>query len=260
MARSIAGTRRVGHDETHFGFLTISFGQTDEIQRFEPACRYDRTISGFHLTFCERGCVAAAVVVIGAHHLVNLAGHVLIDGHVGVGGVASLNVIFEELTENRTCNGAVFLRFCQFHHRGTFSLADNLHVDAIFVEADELNLYCLWPYEASDGGNEDSVVLRLVYEDISVLFTGDIGFESEGRLVDAGAMIDSDILKVGHHGSAYSTSSEFIEHVSPDTAIISVGAYNRYGHPSPETVERLDTYGCEIRRTDLEGAIIYEFG
>ena len=124
----------------------------------------------------------------------------------------------------------------------------------------DLNLYCLWPYEASDGGNEDSVVLRLVYEDFSVLYTGDIGFESEERLMEAGVPIDSEILKVGHHGSAYSTSSEFIEHVSPDTAIISVGSYNRYGHPSPETVERLETYGCEIRRTDLEGAIIYEFG
>ncbi len=123
---------------------------------------------------------------------------------------------------------------------------------------DDIALYCLWPYEVVDGGNDDSVVLRLEYHDFSVLYTGDLGFRGEDELIRLGADIDSDILKVGHHGSAYSTSSEFLEHVTPDTAIISVEQNSRYGHPAPATVERLTLYGCEIRRTDLEGAIIYE--
>ena len=128
----------------------------------------------------------------------------------------------------------------------------------VITVTDDLNFYCLWPYEVTDGGNEDSVVLRLEYGDLSVLYTGDIGFESEEELIRAGALIDSDILKVGHHGSAYSTSYEFLESVSPDTAVISVAEHNRYGHPAPSTLERLISYGCEIRRTDQEGAVIFE--
>ena len=123
---------------------------------------------------------------------------------------------------------------------------------------DDITLYCVWPCEVTDGGNEDSIVLRLVYGDLSILYTGDIGFMSEEALIVSGADIDSDILKVGHHGSAYSTSSEFLEYVTPDIAVISVEENSRYGHPAPATLERLTAFGCEIRRTDLEGAIIYE--
>ena len=92
-----------------------------------------------------------------------------------------------------------------------------------------------------------------------MLFTGDIGFESEEQLINEGAILDSDILKVGHHGSSYSTCSGFIECVSPQTAVISVARNSPYGHPAPSTVQRLEDYGCEIRMTALEGAIIYEF-
>ena len=129
--------------------------------------------------------------------------------------------------------------------------------DIIYVNED-IRLDCLWPYEVTDGGNEDSVVLRLTYGDFSVLYTGDIGFQSEYELIRIGTPVDSDILKVGHHGSAYSTSTEFLEAVSPDISVISVAQYNRYGHPSPDTIARLYDYGCDIRRTDLEGAVIYE--
>ena len=122
---------------------------------------------------------------------------------------------------------------------------------------DEVTLYCLWPHQVVDGGNEDSVVLRFEYNDFSILFTGDIGFESEQALIEEGADIDADVLKVGHHGSAYSTSSVFLECVSPQQAVISVVANSPYGHPAPATIERLEEYGCQIRRTDHEGAILY---
>ena len=136
-----------------------------------------------------------------------------------------------------------------------FDLSDG---DVISV-SDSLKLYCLWPVEATDGGNEDSVVLRLEYEDIGILYTGDIGFETENELIRKGADLDADILKVGHHGSKYSTSTAFLEAVSPETAVISVVADSPYGHPAPDTLQRLEEYGCEIRRTDIEGAVIFEY-
>ena len=129
--------------------------------------------------------------------------------------------------------------------------------DEIMI-TDDVILTCVWPHQVTDGGNEDSVVLRLQYEGFSILFTGDIGFESEAALIQEGAFIDSDILKVGHHGSAYSTSTAFLEAVSPEEAVISVVENSPYGHPAPTTLERLTDYGCIIRRTDLEGPVLYE--
>lgn len=91
---------------------------------------------------------------------------------------------------------------------------------------------------ASDADNA-SVVLRLAYGDISVLFTGDMHGEAERTLLASGAVVDSDVLKVAHHGSATGTTRAFLRAVSPAAAVISVGADNRFGHPAPEVTRRL---------------------
>jgi len=73
----------------------------------------------------------------------------------------------------------------------------------------------------------------------------------------AGEDVTADILKLGHHGSKFATSDGFLKAVSPKTVVASVGADNKYGHPNPETLERVK--GLEIRRTDKEGTIIFDF-
>ena len=133
----------------------------------------------------------------------------------------------------------------------------DLSAGDVIAMTDDLYLYCVWPHQVNDGGNKDSVVLKIEFEGFSILYTGDIGFDSEAALINEGAEIDADILKVGHHGSSYSTSALFLQYVSPEEAVISVAANSPYGHPAPATLERLEDYGCTIRRTDLEGAIIY---
>ncbi len=90
---------------------------------------------------------------------------------------------------------------------------------------------------ASDIDNA-AVVLRLVYGDVSFLLAGDIFAEAEAALA-ASAPLDSDVLKVLHHGSRSSSSELFLERVSPVAAVISAGAENRHGHPYPETMEAL---------------------
>ena len=120
----------------------------------------------------------------------------------------------------------------------------------------------LYPSSNLGGGNENSLVLKLQVmgsEETSILFTGDIGMSSEAEILEAGIDPDCDILKVAHHGSKYSSSMEFIEACSPDAAVISVGAHNFYGHPAPATLDRLNSYGCEVFRTDEEGAVVMEF-
>ena len=84
-----------------------------------------------------------------------------------------------------------------------------------------------------------SVVLRLVYRDLSFLLTGDMFGEAEAVLVRESSPVDSDVLKVGHHGSRTSSSEAFLERVTPAIGIISAGEDNRFGHPHPETMEAL---------------------
>ena len=120
----------------------------------------------------------------------------------------------------------------------------------------------LYPSSNLGGGNENSLVLKLHItgsEETTILFTGDIGMSTETELLESGIDPDCDILKVAHHGSKYSSSVEFIEACSPDAAVISVGAHNFYGHPAPDTLSRLNSYGCEVFRTDEEGAVVMEF-
>ena len=87
--------------------------------------------------------------------------------------------------------------------------------------------------------NNASVVLRLVYGNVSFLLTGDVFSEAEANLVEHGAPVDSDVLKVAHHGSRNSSSEAFLGSVTPVVAIISAGEGNRFGHPHPETEEAL---------------------
>lgn len=101
--------------------------------------------------------------------------------------------------------------------------------------------------------NERALVIKLTYNDFSMLFTADINSEIESKIAQQVGSIN--VLKVAHHGSKYSSSSEFLKTASPQTSIISVGA-NSYGHPTKEVLERLSASGSNIYRTDEHGAVI----
>ncbi len=110
---------------------------------------------------------------------------------------------------------------------------------------------------ASSDANELSQVWSLDVDGLSVLFTGDIGADEERLLLESGALTDRTVLKVAHHGSKYSSCEEFLAAVSPEYAVISCGANNIYGHPAPETVERLVEAGCEIYQTPQSGQVTF---
>ncbi len=106
--------------------------------------------------------------------------------------------------------------------------------------------------------NEMSVVLLLLEDNKRVLLTGDAGFQTEKRLLELGGLPAIDILKVGHHGSKYASSLEFLERIKPSLAVISVGEKNTYGHPTQETLERLSKIGAKVMRTDQDGTIVLD--
>ena len=105
--------------------------------------------------------------------------------------------------------------------------------------------------------NESSLVLGLNSEGVRVLFTGDIGFETENFLVEA-YDIDADILKVAHHGSKFSTGLNFLAETTPRISVIGVGGKNRFGHPTQAALSRLKSIGSSIYRTDQSGTVHIE--
>ena len=117
----------------------------------------------------------------------------------------------------------------------------------------------LGPVKSYAETNDTSIVLRVEYGETSFLFTGDMETPAENDMLDYwGGRIswDTDVLKVGHHGSNTSTGYRFLNEVNPDYAVISVGKDNSYGHPHEEPLSRLNQAGVTILRTDELGTIV----
>ena len=122
-------------------------------------------------------------------------------------------------------------------------------------------LSVLYPLtEEDDGGNENSIVLKLHYQNFDALLMGDVGAKQEKQILETygASQLACDLYKVGHHGSNTSSSAEFLAAVKPIYAIIGCGAANSYGHPTGEVLERLAATGAEVLRTDLSGELLFE--
>ena len=106
--------------------------------------------------------------------------------------------------------------------------------------------------------NNSSMVLRLIFGNASILFTGDIESAGERALLASGGDLRATILKVPHHGSATSSTASFIAAVHPAAAVISDGYLNNFHFPSPAVVERYIAAGSILMRTDLDGAVMVD--
>ena len=110
--------------------------------------------------------------------------------------------------------------------------------------------------ESYDDLNDVSICLSLGFGKNKFIFMGDASSKVEDMIIDRGYNITSDVLKVGHHGSSYSSSINFLKEVKPKYSIISVGEGNTYSHPHSQTISLLNKVNSEIYRTDLDGTII----
>lgn len=130
------------------------------------------------------------------------------------------------------------------------------------VKGDSFYMDILYPFTSLEGEsfkelNDTSIISRLVADDKSFMFTGDASKTQEKLLIDM-FELESDVLSVGHHGSKYSTSKEFLEEVKPDYAVISCGIDNIHDHPHSQTLELLENYGIKVFRTDIDGDIKFK--
>lgn len=123
---------------------------------------------------------------------------------------------------------------------------------------ENIKMDILYPFENLKGkilsdSNDSSIVAKLIYNNFETIFTGDIEKSAENKLVESKIDLNSDILKIAHHGSKTSTSEQFLKAVNAFVAIIEVGKDNKYGHPHQEVLERLKN--LQIFQTGKDGDI-----
>ncbi|MCA9387851.1 MAG: MBL fold metallo-hydrolase [Candidatus Andersenbacteria bacterium] len=161
-------------------------------------------------------------------------------------------------TSDRGSSGLADLVWMLAHEQaGSSSLL--MRGDSIQLSKD-VEVVVLWPQMGdAHSGNDDSIVLRAVAGRSHLLFTGDIERPTEDALLglqdEARYSLQSDVLKVAHHGSVSSSSSSFLQAVLPTYSVISAGLENAYGHPHDRTVSELHRYSSSVLRTDLDGSI-----
>lgn len=140
-----------------------------------------------------------------------------------------------------------------------------------FAFADETSFRVLWPREdmkgrivpptssnAKGGGTNDAGIVGVFSCGLErALFTADVSAHVEAKLLDDPSVLRAEVLKVPHHGSAHSSSEAFLDAVHARDAVISDGAGNRYGHPTPRVLSALLERGVHVHRTDREGTIRY---
>ena len=150
--------------------------------------------------------------------------------------------------------------------RELVALATENGADVIYVsqgscwESGDWNFECLYPGKEvkTDNINDQSMVLQIKAGETAFLLTGDLTGEVENE-VDPGKLKGTDVLKVAHHGSKYSSSEVFLKNADAKLAVISCGKGNRYGHPAPETLERLSAAHMQIVITMDAGAVIMPY-
>ncbi len=147
-----------------------------------------------------------------------------------------------------------------------YTFVDDLEkygVDSIYPQVGDVfefgsgqfTIVCPTSYDYRDE-NDNSVGVRIEFGQSSFLICGDAGEESEEDMIESGVHLQSDVYMAGHHGSAGSSTYDFLQAVHPEVIVISAGFDNSYGHPAKATMNRLKNTGADIYRTDLQGELI----
>lgn len=188
--------------------------------------------------------------------------HLMVATHMDadhIGGlitVLSSNIQVDEvLINNQTGTSATYNDFMSLSNTHSVRAAQR---GDTYILTQNVNLTVLNPVQPLefDDQNENSVVMRLQIGESSFLLMGDAEADTEESILESGLEVNSDVLKVGHHGSNSSTTDAFLNAVSPSIAIISAGENNQYGHPHQETLDKLFARGITVYGTYKSGSII----
>ena len=162
----------------------------------------------------------------------------------------SVDVLYTPVIDCDTAAWQSVLKYAK--KQGTSVIIPKANDEFDLGDADVRILGPLWYHNDL---NNMSLIIKVTYAGKSILFMGDAEYEAEQDLLDKDIDITANVLRVGHHGSNSSTSSQFLSKVSPTYGVISVGEENQYGHPSEETLLRLQHAGVIVMRTDILSTI-----
>lgn len=207
----------------------------------------DREYSSFVVSYLKEQGVEELVYVISSHY----------DADHLNGLVGALNVFPCEkvLAADYTTDSRVYESFCDVVEEKDISLVYPAMGDTYTFGDAEFTVVCPDNYDYADD-NDNSVGIRLVYGENSFLICGDADSGMERMMMESGLELDSDVYLASHHGSAGSSSLEFLQTVSPATVVISAGEGNSYGHPTQRVLEDVQSVGAELYRTDEQGTIV----
>ena len=179
------------------------------------------------------------------------------EDHIGglITILSSTVQVDEILVNNQPDNTLAYTNFMNLAKSHTILAAQRGQVYNLTATANLTILNPVQPLEFTDQ-NENSIVMRLQVGETSFLLDGDAEANAEHSMLNSGLDLKSNVLKVGHHGSRYATTDEYLDKVKPKYAIISAGKDNPYGHPHAETVQRLLAHGVTIYGTFKSGTIV----
>ncbi len=143
--------------------------------------------------------------------------------------------------------------FDKINEKNIKTVSPNINKNYYFGSA---KLKVLSPLKRFETQNDNSLVIKLVYGNVSFLFTGDAGEETEKILISENTDLNSTVLKLAHHGSKTASTEEFLKAVSPEYGVISAGDENKY-LPNRNIIERIEKVCNSILRTDVDGSIIF---
>jgi len=132
---------------------------------------------------------------------------------------------------------------------------ENLSIGEILTIDSTVRFQVLSIDDSANSSNNAGIVLKMSYGSFDCLFCADIDTWVEQDIISTSIDLDVELLKISHHGSRYASSNDFLNATTPDLGVISVGEDNPYGHPAPETLQRLTDHDVEVLRTDILGTI-----
>lgn len=180
------------------------------------------------------------------------------DDHIGgADGVLDSFEVGETVMPNETRNSAAFQSLLRAIEKNGCGATVPATGDGFTLG--RLSLTVMSPLGESEEENERCLTLRATFGANSLFLAADIGEETEEKIIDRYPvnMLRTDILKVGHHGAETSSCEAFLSALSPTYAVISCGKNNKYGHPAPSALERLEEIDAKVYRTDLDGTVVF---
>ena len=270
-----------------FAVISAIGGNLDKITDDEPAISYssDAADAAFQVHFIDVGQGDCTLVTCGGKYLLIDAGE---NGHETdvinylrsmnvekldyiiathqhsdhIGGLPEVleefeteNIIMPRLTEAQTPTNSTYKAFLSAVQKSNAKVI-SAKPGSVYSLGDA-SFEILGPVtDDCDDINSMSAVTKITYGETSFLITGDAEKDEELEIIENGADLDCDVLKVGHHGSKTSSCADFLDAVTPEVCVISCGAENDYGHPHDVTLNRIANYTDEVYRTDICGDIV----